>query len=135
MNPIQLAAQRAAPAVPVEAKLGATATKTPENETTAQAARRRIRQGQETGQTSGMAPGFVQGNVVILPGDWAQGFFAFLPANPKPCPLLAVSDTGNPMLPTLGADIDIRTDLPRYVFVPRWRTGRRSRIRQSVRHP
>jgi uncharacterized protein YcsI (UPF0317 family) len=87
-----------------------------QNETTAQTARRGIRQGQETGQTSGMAPGFVQGNVVILPADWAGDFLRFCQANPKPCPLLAVSDPGDPRLPTLGADIDIRTDVPRYLL-------------------
>lgn len=118
MNPTQQA-YRAAPPVSAEAKvekLEAKATKSPQNETTAQTARRRIRQQQETGQTSGMAPGFVQGNVVILPADWAGDFLRFCQANPKPCPLLAVSDPGNPKLPTLGADIDIRTDLPRYVL-------------------
>ncbi|HEY6924263.1 MAG TPA: putative hydro-lyase [Steroidobacteraceae bacterium] len=87
-----------------------------QNATAAQMVRQRIRQGQETGQTSGMARGFVQGNVVILPADWAGDFLRFCQANPKPCPLLAVSDPGDPTLPTLGTDIDIRTDVPRYVL-------------------
>ena len=54
------------------------------------AARRRIRRGEFTGQTSGIAPGRVQGNIAILPADWADEFLRFCLQNPKPCPLLAV---------------------------------------------
>lgn len=80
----------------------------------AQAVRLRIRAGEITGHTSGLAPGCVQGNVVILPADLATDFLRFCQANPKPCPLLAVSEPGAAALPTLGADIDIRSDVPRY---------------------
>jgi uncharacterized protein YcsI (UPF0317 family) len=76
--------------------------------------RRECRSGRFDGPTAGLAPGFVQGNLAILPGDWADDFLRFCHANPKPCPLLGVSDAGNPALPTLGADLDVRTDLPRY---------------------
>jgi uncharacterized protein YcsI (UPF0317 family) len=61
-----------------------------------------------------MAPGFVQGNLVILPADWAQDFLGFCRANPKPCPLVAVGNPGDPTLPGAGKDIDIRSDLPSY---------------------
>lgn len=81
--------------------------------TVAQESRRKIRGGTFTSQTAGMAPGFVQGNVVILPKDWADSFLLYCLRNPKPCPLLGVSEPGDPNLPTLG-DIDIRTDVPRY---------------------
>lgn len=67
-----------------------------------------------SGLTSGLAPGHVQGNIVILPADWADDFLRFCLRNPKPCPLIAVSDPGNPWLADLGRDIDIRTDLPAY---------------------
>lgn len=80
----------------------------------AQAIRQRIRRGELTGHTSGLAAGCVQGNVVILPAGLASDFLRFCQANPKPCPLLAVSEPGNPALPTLGADIDMRSDVPRY---------------------
>lgn len=80
----------------------------------AQALRVEIRAGRMTGPTSGMAPGVEQGNLVILPGDWAEEFAAFCAANPKPCPLLARGRRGDPFLPELGRDIDLRTDLPRY---------------------
>jgi uncharacterized protein YcsI (UPF0317 family) len=77
-------------------------------------ARRECRSGGFDGQTSGLAPGYVQGNLAILPQDWATDFLRFCQANPKPCPLLGMSETGSPEVPALGADLDIRTDLPRY---------------------
>jgi uncharacterized protein YcsI (UPF0317 family) len=76
--------------------------------------RERIRKGLITGQTSGMAPGYVQANLVILPSSWAAEFLAFCQANPKPCPILAVGERGSPRLPSLGAEIDVRADLPAY---------------------
>jgi uncharacterized protein YcsI (UPF0317 family) len=57
---------------------------------------------------------------VILPASLADDFMRFCMRNPKPCPLLAVSEAGDPSLPTLGEGIDIRTDLPRYRV---WRKG------------
>ena len=79
-----------------------------------QAVRQRIRSAEITGHTSGLAPGCVQGNVVILPQALAADFLRFCQLNPKPCPLLAVSAPGDWALPTLGAGIDMRTDVPRY---------------------
>jgi uncharacterized protein YcsI (UPF0317 family) len=84
------------------------------NPTESQSVRQRVRQGEITGHTSGLAPGCVQGNVVILPGKLAGDFLRFCQLNPKPCPVLAVGAPGDPALPTLGADIDMRTDVPRY---------------------
>jgi uncharacterized protein YcsI (UPF0317 family) len=82
--------------------------------------RLRIRSGSFTGPTSGLAPGNVQANLVILPKALAHDFLRFAQANPKPCPVLAVSEAGSPAFPTLGQDLDIRTDLPRYRV---WRNG------------
>jgi uncharacterized protein YcsI (UPF0317 family) len=81
---------------------------------TGHAARLRVRSGEHTGHTSGMALGFAQGNVVVLPSALAGDFLRFCQNNPKPCPVLAVSQPGDPNLPALGADLDIRTDVPRY---------------------
>ena len=50
--------------------------------------------------------------------------------NPKPCPVAGVSDTGNPMLNTLGRDIDIRTDVPAYNI---YRHGRLDGVTQDIR--
>jgi uncharacterized protein YcsI (UPF0317 family) len=90
-------------------------------ETTAGARERlRIRSGSYTGPTSGLAPGLVQANLVILPRSYANDFLRFAQANPKPCPVLAVSEPGDPAFPTLGDGIDMRRDLPRYRV---WRDG------------
>ncbi len=78
------------------------------------AARSTIRAGRHTGGTAGLAPGNVQANIVILPAAWAADFAAFCRANPRSCPLIASSEPGDPALPALGADIDIRRDLPGY---------------------
>jgi uncharacterized protein YcsI (UPF0317 family) len=73
-----------------------------------------IREGRHRRHTAGLAPGYVQGNVCILPREYAADFRAFCERNPKPCPLLAESPPGDPRLPALGEDLDIRTDVPRY---------------------
>jgi uncharacterized protein YcsI (UPF0317 family) len=82
--------------------------------------RQAIRAGQWATHTSGLAKGYVQGNVVILPEVLAWDFLRFCRLNPKPCPLLAVSSPGEALLPELGEDIDIRTDVPRYRI---WKDG------------
>lgn len=82
--------------------------------------RLQIRSGMIRGNTAGLAPGHVQGNLMILPKDLAHDFLLFCQRNPKPCPILAVSDPGDPMLPTLGEDVDIRTDIPSYRI---WENG------------
>src|SRR6188768_2858748 len=87
---------------------------------TALQARQAIREGQWTAHTSGLADGHVQGNLVILPKAQADAFLRYCQRNPKPCPVLAVSEPGQASLPTLGAGIDIRTDVPRYRV---WRHG------------
>ncbi len=84
------------------------------------AARLRVRRGEHSGPTSGLAPGFVQANLAILPRALAEDFLRFCRLNPKPCPLIGVSAPGDWNLPELGADLDIRTDLPRYRV---WRDG------------
>src|SRR5664279_4082094 len=64
--------------------------------------------------TAGIAPGYVQGNLAILPEKLAASFHRFCQLNPKPCPVIGMSEVGNPKIPSLGIDLDIRTDLPRY---------------------
>jgi len=83
-------------------------------------ARRRIRSGGHRSTTSGLAPGYVQGNLAILPAALAADFARFCALNPKPCPLIGQSEPGDPRLPMLGEDLDIRTDIPRYRV---WRKG------------
>src|SRR5438445_13298286 len=54
------------------------------------------RTGGFAGHTTGLAHGFVQGNLAILPRDWAEDFLRYCTANPKACPVLGVSDPGSP---------------------------------------
>jgi uncharacterized protein YcsI (UPF0317 family) len=84
------------------------------------AARLACRRGALRGTTAGVAPGYVQGNLAVLPKDLAADFLRFCQANPKPCPLIGVSDPGNPKIPSLGLDLDIRSNLPGYRV---WRNG------------
>jgi uncharacterized protein YcsI (UPF0317 family) len=76
--------------------------------------RRAIRLRRHTGHTAGLAPGHVQGNLCILPREYAEEFRQFCERNPKPCPLIGMSAPGEPGIPALGADLDIRTDIPKY---------------------
>src|ERR1700748_273359 len=78
------------------------------------AVRLQCRSGALTRETSGLAPGFVQANLVVLPAREAEDFLRFCNRNPKPCPIVGLSEKGSPLIPDLGRDLDIRTDLPRY---------------------
>lgn len=82
--------------------------------------RHRLRRGGLAAHTSGLADDLVQANLVILPSDVAHDLLLFCQHNPRPCPVLAVGDTGSPTLPSLAADLDLCTDLPRYRV---WRDG------------
>lgn len=82
--------------------------------------RETIRRGAFEGPTAGLGGDALQGNLVILPADEATDFLRYCQQNPRPCPLLAVGARGDPALPTLGHDIDLRHDLPRYHL---WRDG------------
>lgn len=94
-------------------------------------ARLRIRTGEFRGPTAGLAAGNVQANLVILPNALAHDFLRFAQANPRPCPVLSVSEPGDPRLPSLGEDIDIRTDLPKYRV---WRCGELVEEPDDIRH-
>lgn len=72
------------------------------------------RAGDLTGPTTGLARGYTQGNLVILPSVHMTDFLGFCQHNPRPCPLIGLSEPGDPRIPSLGAELDVRTDLPRY---------------------
>jgi uncharacterized protein YcsI (UPF0317 family) len=58
--------------------------------------------------------GFVQANLVVLPEDWAFDFLLFCQRNPKPCPLLDVTEPGDPEPRIVAPGADVRQDAPRY---------------------
>lgn len=76
--------------------------------------RSEIFQGRFCGPTSGLAAGYVQANIAIVPAQYADGFADFCARNNRACALLARTDPGQFGLPTLGAEIDIRSHVPRY---------------------
>ncbi|MFT8824465.1 MAG: putative hydro-lyase [Liquorilactobacillus mali] len=73
-----------------------------------------IRSGKFTKPTSGLASGYTQANLVILPRDLAYDFLLFAQRNPRPCPILEVSDVGSRELHKFAQDIDLANDFPRY---------------------
>ncbi|MEV7286745.1 putative hydro-lyase [Streptomyces sp. NPDC093252] len=82
-------------------------------------ARSRFRSG-VSGPTAGVAAGHTQANLIAVPADWAYDMLLFCQRNPKPCPVLDVTDAGS-FGTVLAPGADLRTDLPRYRI---WRDGR-----------
>ncbi|HEV7651992.1 MAG TPA: putative hydro-lyase [Actinophytocola sp.] len=72
-----------------------------------------------TGPTAGLAAGYAQANLIAVPTDWAYDVLLFAQRNPKPCPILDVTDAGSPRT-ELAPRADLRTDVPRYRI---WRDG------------
>lgn len=84
--------------------------------TPAQKARLAIRQGQHKGVTHGLAMGYVQCNLVILRKKLAFDFLLYCQRNPRACPVLEVTDPGDPEPKRIAPGADLRTDLPRYAI-------------------
>src|ERR1041384_3085251 len=78
-------------------------------------ARLLFRTGQYSGYTSSFSEGHVQGSLCILPQEYALDFAAYCQRNPKAAPLIGIGSVGDPFLSMLGEDLDIRTDVPRYM--------------------
>ena len=73
-----------------------------------------IRRGDLKRHTSGLAPGYTQANLAILPRDVAFDFLLFCQRNPKPCPLLEVVEAGSYEVAHTAPGSDIRTDIGLY---------------------
>ncbi len=72
------------------------------------------REGRFDQPTSGLCPGYTQVNLVILPRKLAYDFLLLTQRNPKPCPVLEVSDVGSRKLNEFAQDVDLATDFPKY---------------------
>ena len=90
--------------------------------TLAQAARRDIREKRHTGTTRGLAMGYVQCNLAVVPRADAFDFLLYCQRNHRACPVLEVCDPGDPEPKRLAAGADLRTDLPCYAV---YRAGER----------
>ena len=93
----------------------------PTTENPAKSLRLACRAGTHNGPTPGLAPGYGQANLVVVPREHAFHFLLFCQRNPKPCPVLEVTDPGDPEPRLTAPGADLRTDLPRYRI---WRDGR-----------
>jgi uncharacterized protein YcsI (UPF0317 family) len=82
------------------------------------AARALFRAGTEQ-PTTGWASGYTQANLIAVPQDWAEDVRLFCRRNPQACPVLDVSEPGDPAT-RLAPGADLRTDLPRYRI---WHNG------------
>ncbi len=80
----------------------------------AQEVRARVRSGEYKGPTAGLASGFAQANLVVLPEEYAFDFLKFCVRNPKPCPVLEVTEAGSPEPVVTAPGADLRTDVPKY---------------------
>jgi uncharacterized protein YcsI (UPF0317 family) len=76
--------------------------------------RHMAREGYLTSPTPGLALGQVQANLAVVPRALAFDFLLFCQRNPKPCPLLDVTEPGDPVPRGVAPDADLRTDLPAY---------------------
>ncbi|MFC7597031.1 putative hydro-lyase [Terrabacter sp. GCM10028922] len=79
---------------------------------TPERARAAFRDGQ-VAPTTGWADGYAQANLVSVPKDFAYDVLLFAQRNPKPCPLLDVTEAGS-WSTAVAPGADLRTDLPRY---------------------
>ncbi len=79
-----------------------------------QEVRKQIREGLLKRPTPGMCAGYAQANLVVLPQDLAFEFLLFCQRNPKPCPVLDVTEPGSFTPDNAASDADLRRDIPRY---------------------
>jgi len=98
--------------------------------TPSQKARLDIREGRHTGSTRGLAMGYVQCNLVIIHRSLALEFLLYCLRNSKACPIIEVTDPGNPEPKMTAPGADLRTDLPLYAV---YRHGVREEDRRQIR--
>lgn len=72
-----------------------------------------IRKGEITSPTAGMCGGYAQGNLVILPKRYADDFREYARLNPKPCPILEITE-GTPLTTKMAEGGNLVTDIPKY---------------------
>lgn len=87
---------------------------------TPQQVRQLIRRNELVRPTAGLCQGHVQANLAVVPKDLAYDFLLFCQRNPKPCPILDVTDVGSPEPRLLGPGADLRYDIPKYRV---WKNG------------
>lgn len=94
-----------------------------------QRVRAEIRAKRITGTSRGLAHGFVQTNLAILPKEFAFDFLLYCQRNQRACPVLEVTDPGSPVPKRLAPTADLRTDCAKYAV---YRDGRREEDRLDI---
>lgn len=77
-------------------------------------ARKLIREEVITFPTAGMCNGYAQANLVILPHKHAEDFKLFAKYNPKPCPILEITEPGCFKTKITAENANIISDIPKY---------------------
>jgi uncharacterized protein YcsI (UPF0317 family) len=77
-------------------------------------ARALLRSGAWRRSTSGLAPGWMQANLVVVQAAQAGDFERFCRLNPKPCPLIDMTAIGSPRPMGAAPEADLRVDVGRY---------------------
>jgi uncharacterized protein YcsI (UPF0317 family) len=95
----------------------------------AEEARLAMRRGEWTGPTKHTVPGYAKCNLVVLDRSEAYDFLLYCVRNPKPCPIIEVTDPGDPEPRLCAPGADLRTDLPRYAI---YRRGEREEDRTEI---
>src|SRR5918992_6154471 len=101
--------------------------------TPAQRARHDIREKRHTGSTRGLALGYVQCNLAVVPQALAFEFLLYCQRNARACPVLEVCDPGSPEPRQLAPGADLRTDLPRYCLYQNGTRRELSDVREAWR--
>ena len=73
-----------------------------------------VRKGEWTSANTMACRGYAHANLAIVPEDFAFEFSLFCFRNPRACPLVDITEPGNPHPPLMAPEADLRTDLPRY---------------------
>lgn len=76
--------------------------------------RKLIREEKITEPTTGMCGGYAQANLVILPKEYSDDFKLFTKKNPKPCPVLEITEKGNSYTKVIAKNANIASDIPKY---------------------
>jgi uncharacterized protein YcsI (UPF0317 family) len=84
------------------------------NDLSPQEVRKLIREEVITTPTAGMCRGYAQANLVILPQKYAKDFKLYTQYNPKPCPILEITEPGSFMTKKIADNANIITDIPKY---------------------
>jgi uncharacterized protein YcsI (UPF0317 family) len=75
-----------------------------------------VRRGEWRLPTIQPCEGYLKAGLCIIPKEYAADFLTFCHRNPRPCPIIDITDVGSPH-PPISPEADLRTDLPKYNII------------------